>query len=144
MNYVFERKSQLPPSGTEPFFLWGARQAGKTTLLRAIYPAAMWIDFLKAEEYRRYLQNPELLRGELAVRTSVRQVVIDEVQKVPAILDEVHWLLHNRGVQFALCGSARARSSEARRIFLADAECVMNCTASRRRKSAVTLTSPAF
>jgi len=97
---------QLPPSGTETFFLWGPRQAGKTTLLRATYPDALWIDFLKAEEYRRYLQNPELLRGELAVRTSVRQVVIDEVQKVPPILDEAHWLLENRGVQFALCGSS--------------------------------------
>jgi predicted AAA+ superfamily ATPase len=106
MYYMFKRKLQLPPSGTETFFLWGPRQAGKTTLLKATYPDAFWIDFLKAEEYRRYLQHPELLRGELAVRTSVRQVVIDEVQKVPAILDEVHWLLENRGVQFALCGSS--------------------------------------
>ena len=106
MHYMFKRKLQLPPSGTETFFLWGPRQAGKTTLLKATYPDALWIDFLKAEEYRRYLQHPELLRGELAVRTSVRQVVIDEVQKVPAILDEAHWLLENRGVQFALCGSS--------------------------------------
>ena len=106
MKYMFKRTLQLPSSGTETFFLWGPRQAGKTTLLRATYPDALWIDFLKAEDYRRYLQNPELLRGELAVRSSVRQVVVDEVQKVPAILDEAHWLLENRGVQFALCGSS--------------------------------------
>ena len=106
MKRVFKRALQLPPSGTETFFLWGPRQVGKTTLLRATYPDALWIDFLKAEEYRRYLQNPELLRGELAARPSVRHVVIDEVQKVPTILDEAHWLLENRGVQFALCGSS--------------------------------------
>ena len=106
MYLMFRRQLKLPPAGTENFFLWGPRQTGKTTLLRATYPDAVWIDLLKAEEYRRYLQNPELLRSELAVRPSVRQVVIDEVQKVPAILDEAHWLLENRGVKFALCGSS--------------------------------------
>jgi predicted AAA+ superfamily ATPase len=103
---MFKRALPIPPSGTETFFLWGPRQAGKTTLLKANYPDALWLDFLKTEEYRRYLQNPELLRGELAAHPSIRQVVIDELQKVPAILDEVHWILENRGVQFALCGSS--------------------------------------
>ena len=54
----------------------------------------------------RYLQNPELLRAEFAAGKSVRQVVIDEVQKVPQLLDEAHWLHENRGVHFALCGSS--------------------------------------
>ncbi len=103
---MFQRRLRLPPSGSETFFLWGPRQTGKTTLLRATYPEALWIDFLKAEEYRRYLQNPELLRGELSARPSARQVVIDEVQKVTPILDEAHWLHENRGVRFALCGSS--------------------------------------
>ena len=98
--------ARLPPPGTETFFLWGPRQTGKTTLLKATYPDALWIDLLKAEEYRRYLQNPELLRAELAVNESVRQVVIDEVQKVPQLLDEAHWLHENRGIHFALCGSS--------------------------------------
>jgi predicted AAA+ superfamily ATPase len=102
---MFKRSIQLPPAGTETFFLWGPRQTGKTTLLRASYPEAFWIDLLKAEEYRRYLQNPERLRQELGERP-VRQVVIDEVQKVPQILDEVHWLLENRDIHFALCGSS--------------------------------------
>lgn len=108
---MFTRSLRLPASGTETFFLWGPRQTGKTTLLRETYPEALWIDLLKAEEYRRYLQNPELLRAEFAVASSARsprQVVIDEVQKVPPLLDEVHWLHENRGVHFALCGS-RAR-----------------------------------
>ncbi|MBI2528207.1 MAG: ATP-binding protein [Candidatus Rokubacteria bacterium] len=103
---MFARRLKLPPPGTETFFLWGPRQTGKTTLLQAAYPDALWIDLLKAEEYRRYVQNPELLRGELAARPSVRQVVIDEVQKVPQLLDEAHWLHERRGIRLALCGSS--------------------------------------
>jgi predicted AAA+ superfamily ATPase len=86
--------------------LWGPRQTGKTTLLRATYPDAVWIDLLQAEEYRRYLQNPERLREELALRPAVRQVVIDEVQKVPQLLDEAHWLHEHRKIRLALCGSS--------------------------------------
>jgi predicted AAA+ superfamily ATPase len=103
---MFTRNLRLPKSGTETFFLWGPRQTGKTTLLKAAYPDALWIDLLKADEYRRYLQNPELLRAELAANKAVRQVVIDEVQKVPQLLDEAHWLHENRGIRFALCGSS--------------------------------------
>jgi predicted AAA+ superfamily ATPase len=102
------RALRLPPAGTETFFLWGPRQTGKTTLLREAYPDARWIDLLKAEEFRRYVQRPELLRQELVDDDDPadRQIVIDEIQKVPALLDEVHWLLENRRVQFALCGSS--------------------------------------
>jgi predicted AAA+ superfamily ATPase len=103
---MFERRLRLPAAGTETFFLWGPRQTGKTTLLQATFPDAVWIDLLKAEEYRRYVQNPEALREELAVRPSVRQVVVDEVQKVPGLLDEVHWLHEHRRIRFALCGSS--------------------------------------
>jgi len=103
---VFKRSIQLPAAGKATFFLWGPRQTGKTTLLRAAYPDAKWIDLLKADEFRRYLQRPELLREELSLSSSTRQVVIDEVQKVPQLLDEAHWLHENRGVRFALCGSS--------------------------------------
>lgn len=124
---MFERAIRLPPAGTETFFLWGPRQTGKTTLLTATYPEALWIDLLKADEYRRYLQNPERLREEFTLKrisltlinksqaavhrtppkaSSPRQVVIDEVQKVPQLLDEVHWLHEHQGIRFALCGSS--------------------------------------
>lgn len=102
---MFERRLNLPPPGTETFFLWGPRQTGKSTLLRGAYPEALWIDLLKSEESRRYLQNPERLREEIAARP-VDQVVIDEIQKVPALLDEIHWLMENGGPSFALCGSS--------------------------------------
>src|SRR5215831_16204108 len=101
---MFRRSLRLPAPGTETFFLWGPRQTGKSTLLREAYPDALWIDLLRAEEFRRFLDAPERLRQEIEERGRVEQVVIDEVQKVPALLDEVHWLHENRSVQFALCG----------------------------------------
>jgi uncharacterized protein len=103
---MFKRQLELPTPGQKTFFLWGPRQTGKSTLLRETYPDAFWIDLLKADEFRRYLQNPELLREQLSARETVRQVVIDEVQKVPQLLDEAHWLHERRGVRFALCGSS--------------------------------------
>ena len=63
---MFTRALHPPPAGRETFFLWGPRQTGKTTLLRGTYPEALWIDLLKADEYRRYVERPELLRQELA------------------------------------------------------------------------------
>ena len=86
----------------------GAPPAGKTTLLRQSYPDSRWVDLLKSDEFRRYSVNPELLRQEIEADgpDPTRQVVIDEVQKVPALLDEVHWLMENRGLSFALCGSS--------------------------------------
>ena len=104
---MFKRNLLLPEPGEETFFLWGPRQTGKTTLLKQRFPDARWLDLLKADEFRRYMANPELLREEVeAAASPPAQVVIDEVQKVPALLDEVHWLIENRAVQFALCGSS--------------------------------------
>jgi len=99
------RAIQLPKPGTDTFFLWGPRQAGKSTLLRNQYPNALWIDLLKSEEYRRFLEQPELLREEVAYNLP-QCVVIDEIQKIPSLLSEVHWLYENRNVQFVLCGSS--------------------------------------
>jgi predicted AAA+ superfamily ATPase len=103
---MIKRGLTLPAAGTETFFLWGPRQTGKTTLLRDSYKDAVWIDLLKAEEYRRYLEQPEWLRQELPTVGSRPFVVIDEIQKLPALLDEVHWLHENQGIRFALCGSS--------------------------------------
>ena len=105
---MFKRGLPLPAPGEDTFFLWGPRQTGKTTLLRQSYPNAHWIDLLKADEFRRYTANPERLREEIESAGPRRrvQVVIDEVQKVPALLDEAHWLIENHATTFALCGSS--------------------------------------
>lgn len=108
MKSLFKRSIELPPSGTESFFLWGPRQCGKTTLLKRTYPAGHWIDLLNSDAYRRYFARPEMLRLELVATSfdASRQVIIDEIQKVPQLLNEVHWLIENRGLSFALCGSS--------------------------------------
>ncbi len=103
---MITRKLTLPEENTETFFLWGPRQTGKATLLRQEYPAAFWVDLLKADHYRRYLTHPERMREEIDALEPKPFVVIDEVQKVPKILDEVHWLHEAHGLQFALCGSS--------------------------------------
>ena len=105
---MFERKLVLPEAGTESFFLWGPRQTGKSTLLRRTYPAARWIDLLKSEEFRRYVARPESLREEIQATGADRkqQIVIDEIQKAPALLNEVHWLMEHYDLSFALCGSS--------------------------------------
>jgi len=83
MDGYYTRSLQLPPAGTETFFLWGSRQTGKSTLLKQTYPGVFWIDLLKSEEFRRYTERPEILREELH-QSGARFVVIDEIQKVPA------------------------------------------------------------
>jgi predicted AAA+ superfamily ATPase len=93
-----------PPS--ESFFLWGPRQAGKSTLLRASYPTARVVDLLLTENFVRYVQRPGLLRDELRDAVPGTLTVIDEIQKVPALLDEVHWLIENKRLVFGLCGSS--------------------------------------
>ena len=105
---MFKRNLPLPDPGQESFFLWGPRQTGKSTLLRQRYPEARRVDLLKADEFRRYAVHPEYLRQEIEAEGPEpgRQIVIDEVQKVPALLDEVHWLIENHGLHFALCGSS--------------------------------------
>lgn len=105
---MFERNLVLPEAGTESFFLWGPRQTGKSTLLRRTYPAARWIDLLKSEEFRRYVARPESLREEIQATGADRkqQIVIDEIQKAPALLNEVHWLMEHYNLSFALCGSS--------------------------------------
>jgi predicted AAA+ superfamily ATPase len=87
------------------FFIWGPRQAGKTSFLRKHFPDVTTIDLLHSEIFIRYNNNPERLREEIT-KSDEKFVIIDEVQKVPMLLNEIHWLIENRGVRFALCGSS--------------------------------------
>ena len=105
---MYVRRLVLPPPGSRTLFLWGPRQVGKTTLLRHTYPGAWWVDLLKANEFRRYATRPETLRRELAsMGASVpSQIVVDEVLRVPALLDEIHWMIENMGLSFALAASS--------------------------------------
>ncbi|MFU8780612.1 MAG: ATP-binding protein [Kiritimatiellia bacterium] len=90
----------------ETFFLWGPRQSGKTTLLKARLPDAFRIDLLRTDERMRYARNPSLLRETVRPRPVSQWIVIDEIQKVPELLDEVHYLMQEDQRRFALCGSS--------------------------------------
>jgi len=103
---MLTRSLTLPDPPDESFFLWGPRQVGKSSLLRASYPSTRVVDLLLTEEYLRYLQQPGLLRDELRDTPRGTLTILDEIQKVPALLDEVHWLIENLGLVFALCGSS--------------------------------------
>jgi len=103
---MYNRILQLEEADDNSLFLWGARQTGKSTLLKKLFPTARYYDLLKNEEFERLFRNPELLREELENADAADLVIIDEVQKIPQLLDEVHWLISNKGIRFILCGSS--------------------------------------
>ena len=102
----YERIQKILDIQDDSVFLWGARQVGKSTLVKKLFPDAKIYDLLKSDEYSRLLRRPQLLREELMSYDETNVVVIDEIQKIPALLDEVHWLIVNRGIRFVLCGSS--------------------------------------
>ncbi len=94
-----------PPAGS--FFLFGPRGTGKSTLVRAAFPDALYVDLLDPEVHRSLSARPERLRDRLAAHGRPATVIIDEIQKVPALLDLVHALLEEKtGLRFILTGSS--------------------------------------
>jgi uncharacterized protein len=90
-------------------FLWGARQTGKTTFLRKNFKKSIYYDFLKRDLYISFLKTPSLLREEVLGMTDFElsnPIILDEIQKLPDLLDEVHWLIENTGASFILSGSS--------------------------------------
>lgn len=70
------------------------------------FPDKHYIDLLKSDEFERYNRRPALLREELSLLPINELIIIDEIQKIPALLDEVHWLMSNRNLRFILSGSS--------------------------------------
>ena len=99
---IFDIENRLD----EAMFLFGGRQVGKSTLLKERFPKAVYIDLLNSELKNRYRQHPEEFRESLLRHAPETLVIVDEIQKVPDLLDEVHWLMVNRGLFFVLSGSS--------------------------------------
>jgi predicted AAA+ superfamily ATPase len=101
---LVERFLQKPRRSS---FLFGPRGTGKTTWLRQVFGDVPTLDLLDAETYRSYVARPERLREWLAAQGRPAWVVIDEVQRVPALLDVVHQIMEQKtGVQFIMTGSS--------------------------------------
>lgn len=98
-------------------FLWGPRQTGKSFYLRKRYPESMRYDFLRSNQYLKFMKEPYRLRQEIEFKQkngTLRQpIILDEVQKLPALLDEVHSLIEDAGLQFILCGSSARKLKRA-------------------------------
>ena len=93
-----------PPRGS--FFLFGVRGSGKTTWIHETFHGAYVVDLLDEARYRQLVAAPETLADELRAITRDRVVVLDEVQRVPALLNEVHRAIENDRRRFALLGSS--------------------------------------
>ncbi len=88
------------------FFLFGPRGVGKTTWLKNVLPEASYFDLLDASLFLELSQNPGHLGPMIGERLEKSWVVVDEIQKIPELLDEVHRLIEAKGWRFALCGSS--------------------------------------
>ena len=91
-------------------FLFGPRQTGKTTYLGQQFPESPRFNLLRGEVFLRLSRDPGRLRQELAaIDPAAGPVTIDEVQKLPGLLDEVHDLIESRGFRFVLAASSPAK-----------------------------------
>lgn len=90
-------------------FLWGPRKTGKSTYLKENFPNNLYYDFLNTDLYFELLKRPAYLRELILAEDKsllTSPIIIDEVQKVPSVLEEVHWLIENKGLSFILCSSS--------------------------------------
>jgi predicted AAA+ superfamily ATPase len=105
---MIKRSCQLPAK--QSFFLFGPRQTGKSTLVESLFRKGVWkIDLLKTEQYLKYSKYPDLFRKEALEKVQkekIERIFVDEIQRIPQLLNEVHFLIENTGLQFLLTGSS--------------------------------------
>jgi uncharacterized protein len=104
-----ERALTMELPARQSAFLWGPRKTGKSSYLKKRFPNSILYDFLRTELFIELSKNPALLRQQLLAQEGHfldLPIILDEVQKVPQILDEVHALIEDKGLQFILCGSS--------------------------------------
>ncbi|MCY3966273.1 MAG: DUF4143 domain-containing protein [Acidobacteria bacterium] len=105
--YARELKIELPPG--QSAFLWGARKTGKSTLIQRQFPESICFDLLDTRLMLEFTRAPWTLGERIAAAEGARRelpILIDEVQKAPALLDEVHRLIEAERLSFVLCSSS--------------------------------------
>ena len=106
---MIQRIVPLPLKPKTSFFLLGPRKTGKTYYIKRLYHDAWRVDLLNTDEFAKYSIRPAIFREECLAKyknrpESERFVLIDEIQKVPQLLKEVHLLMEDHGFVFGLCG----------------------------------------
>ncbi len=107
--HTIPRSLDLKLPNGQSAFLWGPRKTGKTTFLRAAFPDSIVYDLLQTDLFLEFTKRPFLLREQLLAadpRHLREPIILDEVQKVPHLLEEVQWLIENKGFRFIMCGSS--------------------------------------
>ena len=103
---MYKRLFDIESKLDEGMFLFGARQTGKSTLLKERFPGAVYYDLLIPDVRKAFKRNPDTFREALMDKPAGTLVIVDEIQKVPELLDIVHWLMTNNGLYFILSGSS--------------------------------------
>ncbi len=116
---MFKRIVKL--SQSHSFFLFGARGTGKTTLLEKEFSGkdSLRLDLLDPELFSRLDETPNLIHEIMAVKEKIKWVVIDEVQKIPALLDVVHSSIDKKKINFVLTGSSARKLRRSKANLLA-------------------------
>jgi len=104
MKKISKRALTIDLPQNRSAFLWGPRKTGKTFWLRQTFPEHVRIDLLQTDVFGEYAARPSLLRERY--QDHRKMIIIDEVQMVPDLLHEVHWLIENRGSSFLMTGSS--------------------------------------
>ncbi len=104
MKKIKKRTLELNLPANRSAFLWGPRKTGKTYWINRHFADSVVIDLLKTDVFAEYASRPSLLRERY--QEYRRLVVIDEIQMVPDLLNEIHWLIENTGVSFLMTGSS--------------------------------------
>lgn len=102
INRILQIDKELEGS----IFFFGARQTGKSTVLRQQFPDTLYIDMLDSNLKSRFTRHPELLYEMLHDKAEGTLVIIDEIPEVPELLNEVHRLISEKQLVFILCGSS--------------------------------------
>jgi predicted AAA+ superfamily ATPase len=104
MKHIKDRILDLSLPADRSAFLWGPRKTGKTYWIKRYFADSVIIDLLKTDVFADYASRPSLLREQYQEHRGL--VVIDEIQMVPDLLNEIHWLIENTDVSFLMTGSS--------------------------------------
>lgn len=104
MAQIKKRLLSIKLPANRSAFLWGPRKSGKTYWISRQFPDSILIDLLKTDVFADYASRPSVLRDRYQDHSGL--IIIDEIQMVPALLNEIHWLIENTHVSFLMTGSS--------------------------------------